>query len=462
MQPRNVPVGQIRTGIALAYYLQVPLVLAGLGQLSAARLLVILTVAVGEALRRRFLPHPGMAAAVAGLALGVAVADPVLIALAPAAALAAGSSGRTTAASLASGPAAVVGILAAVAAIAVSEFGLPVLGDYGVVEAVEGSGVTRAAVVGPGHTAVAAGFDGSAGAPATALLFRLYRTAGLAVLAAALGLSEFLLVRLGESQTAARDLQDDQQHLLHLLGQRDLQMQQARDALTGRIELTERNRIARTLHDALGHGLTGALWQLRAADQLLSHGETDPAGESLRRGIAAVDDGLAAIRATVQDLRPREVPDLLLLRKLVEEFRYCPAALQFSGDPARIPGGVLAVFCDNLRELLTNTMRHSQASQVQITVSHSPGFSRLEYRDNGVGLPRSGPAAAEHRGMRDAGGAVSTPGRAPQPGVLRVPGSGMGLDGIRTRTEAIGGRCSFGSDSSRGFVCVCLVQGGTE
>lgn len=382
----------IRTGITIAYFVMLPFVLATAGALTSTRLLVILLVATLEAARRRFLPQPAMAVAVATVSCAAAVLDPVLVGLAPAAALALGSGNPSRAGA---------GILAAVAATT-----LPTAAQL--------------------HTA-----EGALQSPSG--------LGGIVLLTIGLGILEHILSRLEAAEAEKQRLQNCIIHLRNQSRQQQLTMQQAQHALTGRIELTERNRIARALHDALGHGLTGALWQLRAAEELLEHNDLAGARSSLQRGIAAVDGGLASIRSTVRDLRPREVPDLKAIQHLTDEFVYCPVELKFSGDPAQIPGGVLAVFCDNIRELLTNTMRHSGADRVHIDIARTAGFYRLEYRDNGIGLQASGQQ--------------------------RTALTGLGLESIRSRTEAISGRCSFGaasSSSTTGFVCVCLVQGDTQ
>ncbi|GAB6088809.1 sensor histidine kinase [Spirochaeta dissipatitropha] len=367
---------------AAVFFLVLLAVLAVQDLLLPQRLILILFAAALEIARRRFFRSQYFSALLAVFACSIAVLDPVLTALALIAPLALASE---------SGYRAAVGLVAALLVIL-----LPSLAD---------------------------------------MSFSIGREGVFAVLALCFAGMEYFLQSLEDTLKQVRSLQGDISGIRQESSQQRLELEQSQLALASRIELAERNRIARRIHDALGHGLTGALWQLRAADSQLLQ-DVSAARESLQRATEAVESGLAAIRSTIQDLQPREVPDLTLLRQLVTEFDFCSAGLHFEGDPEKIPGAVLSVFCDNLRELLTNTMRHSQATEVQITITHTSRFYRLEYRDNGIGMDWN--SGSNRRG-------------------------GMGLEGIKRRSQAIGGSCSFGparsySSKTPGFVCVCLVS----
>lgn len=426
----------IRGAVSASFFAVVLIMLAVQDQLLPHRLILVLLLASLETARRRFFQHSWFAVLIAVAACIIAVVEPALRALVLMAPLALASE---------SGYRAAVGLSAASLLIL-----LPSIAELS---------------FHPGSEGI------------------------LLIAAAGLTGMEYFLQALEDSRSQIRSLRGEIGRIQQDSSQQQLDLERSQLALAARIELAERNRIARRIHDALGHGLTGALWQLRAADSQLMQ-DVPAARESLRRATEAVETGLEAIRSTIQDLQPREVPDLQLLKQLVTEFDFCPVQLHFEGDPEKIPGAILSVFCDNLRELLTNAMRHSQASEVQIRISNTARFYRMEYRDNGIGMDRSA-GESRHRSADKSAGESAGNGRSRSAGESRSQGRGMGLESIHRRCQAIGGSCSFGTagsssvgntnsmpsspstpNSSRtsnssispvnsatpGFICVCLVS----
>ncbi|MFE1439964.1 sensor histidine kinase [Streptomyces sp. NPDC058739] len=189
-------------------------------------------------------------------------------------------------------------------------------------------------------------------------------------------------------------------------------------ALEERTErLLEHNRIARELHDSIGHALTVAVVQAGAARTA-----KDP--EFTERALAAIEDTgraaledldrvLGVLREARQPVSSR--PTLADADLLLESARASGAEVdaEVSGPVEDVPGPVSREGYRILQEALTNVLRHAGAVPVRVRVRVADGTLGLEVRN---ALP----------------GAVATSGR------------GSGLRGIRERATLLGGHADTG------------------
>ena len=173
----------------------------------------------------------------------------------------------------------------------------------------------------------------------------------------------------------------------------------------------ERLRIARDLHDVVGHSFAVVHVQARAAAALL---DTDPDGA--RQALAAIEatsrESLREIRAALSVLRRDTSPPVLDR----------PAALDQLFAPAKAAGLHVDASVDStlvlppeaghvvyrvVQESLTNVLRHAGATAVTVTVVGEDGGVRVEVLDNGRGAPEAA-AAGGHglTGMRERVGAL--------------------------------------------------------
>ena len=191
----------------------------------------------------------------------------------------------------------------------------------------------------------------------------------------------------------------------------------------------ERNRIAREIHDSLGHYLTAANVQLEAA-----RGTTEGREERLDRVQSLLRDGLGELRRSVSMLRealPTPQPFTQAIGELVDECRASGlmAELSTTGAPRPLPGAIGFTLYRATQEALTNVQRHARAKRVAVDVDYLAEKVKLSVRDDGVGAPA---------------------------GVT----SGNGLSGLRERVELVGGTVSLGSSVERaGFSITIEVPG---
>jgi len=185
----------------------------------------------------------------------------------------------------------------------------------------------------------------------------------------------------------------------------------------------ERTRIARELHDSLGHCLTTAHVHLQLARRAYEAG-SDTTEEALGHAGEAVRLGIVELRRCVAVMRDPETDKALseVMRSFIDELPESDlvAQLRVEGDEHKLPPEREFVLFRALQESLTNVTKHAGARTVRITLEYKGGGRvRLEVVDDG-------------------GGATSIEG-------------GYGLPGLAERVEAVGGRLETRTTPGEGF-----------
>jgi signal transduction histidine kinase len=200
--------------------------------------------------------------------------------------------------------------------------------------------------------------------------------------------------------------------------------QQASSA--SRAVVDERLRLAREIHDAIGHSLTVVALQAGAARRLE---QTDPdrAADVMRTVAEVARSGLAAL---TQDGSATDIP------ALVERVRAAGLAVDAElADEAMLDPGQQAVAFRIVQEGLTNVLRHAPGSRAAVTVR--PGVDGIE-----VAVTNSAPGG-------------------PGSGQPAGPGTGLGLVGIRDRVSDLSGEVSWRPREDGGFELLALLPAPT-
>ena len=144
----------------------------------------------------------------------------------------------------------------------------------------------------------------------------------------------------------------------------------------------ERLRIARDLHDVLGHQLTALSLQLEVA----SHVSEREKQEHIQQAQEISGSLLSSVRETVSEIRQERDMDLRdALTALVQGVAGITVKLNMELDESLVNARQMEVIVRCVQEALTNTVRHAAASQCEITLSSSEGFLKLSVKDNGGG-----------------------------------------------------------------------------
>ncbi len=232
-----------------------------------------------------------------------------------------------------------------------------------------------------------------------------------------------LTVRYGE-QTARAEA------LLGQLQQANAELEAARVRERQLAAAEERVRLARDIHDGLGHHLTVLSVQLQAAARLI---ERDPArtAEIIAVCRAETQAALADVRQSVGAMRNTPLDGRALdeaLEALAQGFaRHSPASVRFCqrGEPAPLSPAAALTLYRAAQEGLTNAQKHARAGLIAVELRYEGGLAVLRVADDG-----QGPSG---------------------------DGAGFGLAGLRERAEQLGGRFSAGPRPEGGFALEIAV-----
>lgn len=179
--------------------------------------------------------------------------------------------------------------------------------------------------------------------------------------------------------------------------------------------LNERNRIAREIHDNVGHILSRALLQTGALCAICPKEQT-----AIRNGLETLKENLdiamESIRKSVHGIREESLDIRLELEKIDSELRgrfQTDIHYDMEGElPPKLKPDITAI----LKEAVSNILRHSNGNKVQIILREHPALYQLIVFDNGDG---------------------------------KIQNGGMGIEDMRQRTEELGG--IFRVSTDKGF-----------
>lgn len=166
----------------------------------------------------------------------------------------------------------------------------------------------------------------------------------------------------------------------------------------------ERIRMARDIHDSLGHYLTVVSVQLEAAKALMeSRGWKEQGPDlysTLEKALALTRNGLDDVRRSVSALREGrmgEKPFLEALNQLVEDSRSAGILIYMDvhGSPRRLEPRIEMTLYRTVQEALTNIRKHSRASRADIDLEFGERDIYLLIQDNGVGFSAPGEAEGQ-------------------------------------------------------------------
>ena len=157
-------------------------------------------------------------------------------------------------------------------------------------------------------------------------------------------------------------------------------------------EIKERNRLAREIHDTLGHALTGIVAGLDACMVTVDYAP-EVTKKQLAKIKAAAQRGITDVRRSMHMLRPDDLEKLVFrdaLWKLVEDFSDASGVeveLQFDSFPENLRQDQTDVLYRIVQESLTNASRHGHVSRVKIFMAGAGEMLNIIISDNGVGCP---------------------------------------------------------------------------
>lgn len=235
------------------------------------------------------------------------------------------------------------------------------------------------------------------------------------LMAFAIMLSYFTELLLGY-QMKLHSMRDASMEHDMLMEQMNHQLIEKQNAQIYNATLKERNRIAREIHDNVGHMITRSILQVGAIGVI----NTD---EKLKAPIAdlksTLDTAMDSMRKSVHDLYDESVD----LRQALAKLKPTDSAFAFSLEydcEDDVPRDVKYAFIAIAKEAVNNAVKHSNGDEIRIIVREHPAFYQLEIMDNGT-------SADERR-------------------LSGETGDGIGIKNIKERVAAIGGTMRIKAD----------------
>ena len=194
---------------------------------------------------------------------------------------------------------------------------------------------------------------------------------------------------------------------IRLAAERQRRLQATQEELATLAVQNERNRIARDLHDILGHSLTVVTVKAELAQRLLDV-DVEKARSELRDLEVLARDALADVRSTALGVRGISLPGEIAAAR--EALASANVDADLPGAADEVPTPLRELFAWTIREAVTNIVRHAHATRAEVRL----GPASVEILDDGVG-------------------------------VFEKSAGGQGLDGLRRRAEQQGGTLTVGA-----------------
>ena len=215
--------------------------------------------------------------------------------------------------------------------------------------------------------------------------------------------------------------------------------------------LGERTRIAREIHDNVGHLLTRAIMQAQAGKTVAEATNDTVAAQGFATLGTTLDDAMTMVRRSVHDLEDDGTDFAAQINDAVTSFDgISPGfAVTLANDIAKAPAPVSRCFATVIREALSNVVHHSAAHEASVTLRDFPAFWQLVIQDPGPSMPKSDESqttATQPRTMRATrvGSRLAADGAADMRGSADELMRGMGLADIESRVRALDGTAVCG------------------
>ena len=194
----------------------------------------------------------------------------------------------------------------------------------------------------------------------------------------------------------------------------------------------ERNRLAREIHDGLGHYLTTIHMQIQAARAVMTR-DPDKAMDALATAQSQAQEALIDVRRSVSALRDLPGDSIRLDDEIEKMLKSCEGAgisseIKILGTPRTLSPQSLTTIFRTVQEGINNSVKHAHPNHISVTLDYTQSQQvRLLIQDDGVGAEKLD--------------------------------GGFGLVGIRERVRLLNGRVNIVTQPGNGFCLEVFVPG---
>ena len=232
-------------------------------------------------------------------------------------------------------------------------------------------------------------------------------------------------------------IEDTERYRIRQLHGRINDLDEERAQATRMAHLSERTRIARDIHDNVGHLLTRAIMQIQAG-RVVAQSRGNQSTEQILDDVGkTLDEAMTTIRRSVHDLEDEGTDFASQMEDASSEASMGRLKVDLNNGIETAPAPVCRCLATIVREALTNTVRHSSAKSAQVVLRDLPAFWQMVVQDDG-GSQQSQPDGT----------------RPKEPELQR----GMGLADMEARARALGGTANSGPNRQGWKVFVSLPK----
>lgn len=238
-------------------------------------------------------------------------------------------------------------------------------------------------------------------------------------------------------------LRDDSTEKNLLLEEKNHMLVEKQDYEIYTATLKERNRIAREIHDNVGHLLSRSILITGAAKAVSTSEAVSPLLDSLD---ISLNQAMTSIRTSVHDLHDESVNLRESVEGLISEFQFCPVSLDYDMG-LEIPREVKYCFISIVKEALSNMARHSNATSAYVVMREHPALYQLCIEDNGK-IPESSCISQSFSENRTSDSFFGNPRHPQNTGWydFSTQNRGMGLSNIHDRLAPLHGTVQITTD----------------
>jgi signal transduction histidine kinase len=152
----------------------------------------------------------------------------------------------------------------------------------------------------------------------------------------------------------------------------------------------ERNRMAREIHDGLGHHLTALNMQIKAARAVMTS-DGHKAGEFLQNAESLTQKALVDVRQSVSSLRLTENETRSLYEQIENSLQVCHSSgiavdFRLIASPRPTSAEINLAILRAAQECVNNMLKHARASHASVDLDYSsPAVIRFYFQDDGIG-----------------------------------------------------------------------------
>ena len=177
-------------------------------------------------------------------------------------------------------------------------------------------------------------------------------------------------------------LHDDQTEKDMIQKEHDRMLMENQNNMIYMATLKERNRIAREIHDNVGHTLTRSILQLGAIKAI----NTEPVLKKPLDDLhSSLGDAMTNIRKSVHDLHDESIDLESSIRQLTEGISALDIHVDYDMSNT-IPKDIKYSFIAITKEAVSNAVKHSKGDTLDILLREHPGFYQLIVKDNGTDI----------------------------------------------------------------------------